>query len=146
MPHKCIQVSEEGFLGSMYMKTGKVLTTAAAQYSLHAPPNVQVWHKAFFWWVQTQGWSPHEPSMAKNTYGPVGIPLIRGASGARQHLPHKEDKSLGDGPLRPEEISSCQDTLGQIRATASMASRSATLQLERHSAITAAALLYQLSS
>ena len=30
MPHKCIQVSEEGFFGSTYTKTGKVLTTATA--------------------------------------------------------------------------------------------------------------------
>ena len=30
MPHKCIQVSEEGFLGSTYTKTGKVLAAAAA--------------------------------------------------------------------------------------------------------------------
>ena len=27
---QCIQVSEEGFLGSMYTKTGKVLNTASA--------------------------------------------------------------------------------------------------------------------
>ena len=38
----------------------------------------------FFWWVWAQGWSPDVPGMAKNTYGPVGIRLIRGASGARQ--------------------------------------------------------------
>ena len=29
MPHKCIQVSEDGLLGSTYTKRGKVLTTAA---------------------------------------------------------------------------------------------------------------------
>ena len=29
MPHKCIQVSEEDFLGSTYTKTGKVLPIAA---------------------------------------------------------------------------------------------------------------------
>ena len=39
-----------------------------------------------FWWVRKQGRSPHAPSMAKNTFGPVGIPFIRGASGTRQHV------------------------------------------------------------
>ena len=32
MPHKCIQVSEEGFLGSTYTKIGKVLITAAVVF------------------------------------------------------------------------------------------------------------------
>ena len=30
VPGKCILISEEGFLDSTYMKTGKVLTTAVA--------------------------------------------------------------------------------------------------------------------
>ena len=37
MPHKCIQVSEEGFLSSSYTKTGKVLYAAAAVF-VAAPP------------------------------------------------------------------------------------------------------------
>ena len=46
------------------------------RYLLHAPPNGQVWHKAFFRWVRAQGRSPHAPSIPKNANGPVGIPLI----------------------------------------------------------------------
>ena len=36
----------------------------------------------FFRWDRAQGRSPHAPGVPKNAYGPVGIPLIRGASGA----------------------------------------------------------------
>ena len=45
------------------------------------------------------------PGFPKNAYGPVGIPLIRGASGAgRLTQPSsKGGKSLGKGPLRPKE-------------------------------------------
>ena len=42
-----------------------------------------------------------------------------------------EVKAWGEGPLRPKEISSYQDTLGQIRAADNTAGRSATRQLER---------------
>ena len=52
----------------------------------------------------------------------------------------RRGKSLKESPLRPKEISSCQDTLGQIRAADSTAGRSATQQLEKCSVITAAAL------
>ena len=41
MPHKCIQISEEGFLGSTYMKTGKVLATAAAFISANITQKAQ---------------------------------------------------------------------------------------------------------
>ena len=99
VPHKCIQVSEEGFLGSTYSKTGKVITTAAVRYLLHAPLNVQVWPKAFFWWVRAKGWSPHASGMAKNTFGSVGFPLL-GAPGNKSNRT-KGWKSLGGG--RPPE-------------------------------------------
>ena len=46
--------------------------------------------RPFFWWVQAQGRSPHAPGMVKNTFDPVGIPLIRGAA--------KEVKAWGDDP------------------------------------------------
>ena len=36
-------------------------------------------HKVFFRWVRAQDRSSHAPSIPKNAYGPVGIPLIRGA-------------------------------------------------------------------
>ena len=61
--------------------------------------------RPFFWWVQALGRSPHAPSIFKNAYDPVGIPLIRGASGAGQWTPYEGDKSLGEGSLRPKEIS-----------------------------------------
>ena len=35
-------------------------------------------------WVQLQVRSPHASGIAKNTFGPVGIPLNRGASGTRR--------------------------------------------------------------
>ena len=50
--------------------------------------------KPFFWWVRAQGRSTHEPGMAKNTSGPVGIPLIRGT---RQYSP-KGVKAWGTTP------------------------------------------------
>ena len=38
--------------------------------------------RPFLWRVRVQGRSPHTPGISKNALGPVGIPLIRGASGA----------------------------------------------------------------
>ena len=140
MPHKCIQVSEAGFLGSTYTKTGKVLTTAAAVFVACSTERASV-TQGLFWWVQAQGRSPHAPGMAKNTFGPVGIPLISGTSGARQYPPPpKGVKARGDSPLRLEEISGCQDTCDQISTAASTAGRSTTQQLEKRSGTTAAAL------
>ena len=83
--------------------------------------------RPFFRWVRAQGRSPHAPGIPKNAYGPVGIPLIRGASGTgRLTQPPNGGKSL-----RPKEISRYRDTLGQIRAADNTAGRSATRQLER---------------
>ena len=108
MPHKCIQVSEEGFLDSIYTKTGRcLLLLFVACPTKHA--NV------------AQGLflvCPHAPSMAKNTFGPISIPLIRGCLRHHAITPLKGVKAWGDSPLKPEEISSYRDTLGQIRATA----------------------------
>ncbi len=58
-----------------------------------APPNGQVWHRAFFRWVRAQDRSPHEPGIPKNAYGPIGIPLIRGAWRLTQ--PPEGSKSQG---------------------------------------------------
>ena len=73
------------------------------------------------------------PDFAKNALGPVGIPLVRGASGAGQWTqpPRKGVKAWGEGPLRPKEISRYRDTLGQIHAADNTAGRSATRHLER---------------
>ena len=85
-----------------------------------------------FLWVWVQGQSLHAPCMVKNTYGSVGIPLIRGTSGSGQLTqPPQGIKAWGDGPLRLEEISSCRDTLSQIRAAVNTAGRNASQQLER---------------
>ena len=62
------------------------------------------------------------PEFVKNTLGPFGIPLVRGASGAGQWTQPSR---------RPKEISRYRDTLGQIRAADNTAGRSATRHLER---------------
>ena len=83
------------------------------QYLLLTSPSGQVWHKAFFRWVRVQGQSPHASSIPKKAYDPIGIPLIRGTSGARRYPPPlKGIKAWREGPLRPKEISRYQDTLG----------------------------------
>ena len=60
------------------------------------------------------------PEFAKNALGPVGLPLVRGDSGAGQWTqpPSKGGKSLGGkAPWGRRKLSRCQDTLGQIRAS-----------------------------
>ena len=73
------------------------------------------------------------PRISKNAYSPVGIPLIRGASGTgRWTQPRRRrKKAWGEGPLRLKEISRYRDTLGQIRAADNTAGRSATRNLEK---------------
>ena len=107
---------------------------------LHAPPNVQVRHKAFFGASGRRARAHTRPAWPKIPSAPLAFPLL-GAPQAPGNKPNspKGVKPWVDGPLRPEEISSCRDTLGQIRAAASTAGRRATQQLERCSAITAAA-------
>ena len=51
-------------------------------YLFHTPPNVKVWHKAFFGGSERRAVAHTRPAFPKNAYGPVGIPLIRGALGA----------------------------------------------------------------
>ena len=52
------------------------------RYLLRAPPNGQVWHKAFFFGGSGRRALAHtRPAFPKNAYGPVGIPFIRGTSG-----------------------------------------------------------------
>ena len=54
----------------------------ALLYLLRAPPNGQVWHNAFFGGSGRRAVAHTRPAFPKNAYSPVGIPLIRGASGA----------------------------------------------------------------
>ena len=42
----------------------------SARYLLHASPYGQVWHKAFFRWVRTQGRCPHAPSISQKCLRP----------------------------------------------------------------------------
>ena len=58
--------------------------------------------QGLFWWVLTQGHSPHAPGISKNAYVPVGIPLFRGASGAGRLTKTPEGgKRLGGRPQSP---------------------------------------------
>ena len=57
------------------------VNTAAAVF-VARPPNEQVWPKAFFGGSGHWAIAHMRQAFAKNAYGPVGIPLIRGASGA----------------------------------------------------------------
>ena len=49
-----------------------------------APPNEWIWHKAFLRLVWEQGYNLDAPGSSKMPRGLIGIPLKRGASGARQ--------------------------------------------------------------
>ena len=54
-------------------------------YLSRASPNERVWHKAFLkLGLDTKPQPTRVRSFAKNTFGNVGIPLNRGASGSRQ--------------------------------------------------------------
>ena len=56
-----------------------------------------------------QGWSLYASGKAKNTFDPVDIPLL-GVPQApgNKPTPQKGVKAWGDGPLRPEELSSAK--------------------------------------
>ena len=58
--------------------------------------------RPFLRWVRSQGRSPHASCKVKNTFDPVGIPLLRGASGNKPN----QRGWKPDGLLRPEELSS----------------------------------------
>ena len=101
-------------------KPSKLNEQDMRRYLLTAPPYGQVWHKAFFWWDRAQGRSPHAPGVPKNALGPVGIPLVRGASGAGQltQPSSKGGKSLGGRPPEAEgKYTTHQATPGRIRAS-----------------------------
>ena len=77
------------------------------RYLLLAPPNEQVWHKAFFLGRTGRRAVAHtRPEFPRNAYGPVGIPLIRGASGAGRWTqpPRREWKPGGKAPWGRRKI------------------------------------------
>ena len=99
--------------------------------------------RVFLRWGRAQGQSPHAPGIPKNAYGPVNIPLIRGATVARRWAPPSEGgKSLGERPPRLKEISRYRVTLRQIRDADNTASWSATRQLERFGPILICGILW----
>ena len=98
------------------------------RYLLTAPPNGQVWHKAFFGGSGRRAVAHTRPIFAKNVNGPVGIPLIRGASGAgRLTQPSRRRSKPGGRPPEAEgKLSNCHDTPGRICAAVNTADQSAT--------------------
>ena len=72
------------------------------------PPMHEYGTRPFLRWAWSQGRSPHVSSKAKNTFSPVGIPLFGAPQAPGNNLPPKGVKAWGDGPLRPEEISSAE--------------------------------------
>ena len=76
-------------------------------YLSYVPPTHEYGTRPFLRWVRSQGRSPHASGKVKNSFDPVGI-LLFGAPQAPGNKPNplKGVKDWGDGPLRPEELSS----------------------------------------
>ena len=73
------------------------------------PPTHGYGTRPFLRWARSQGRSPHASGKAKNTFGPVGIPLLGRLR--RQAINPPSSKGVyawGDDPLWPEEISSAE--------------------------------------
>ena len=71
-------------------------------YLSYTTPVYKSGTRAFLRWVRSQNRSPHASGLAKNIFGPIGIPLIMSGSGVRQLTPlPKGVKSQGNDPLSP---------------------------------------------
>ena len=89
----------------------------------HAPHRTSEFGtRLFLWWVRSQGRDSHASSIAKNTFSPVGIPLIRG----RQAI-----KTWGDISLRPKAISSAEATPYRAALTKTRLTEMRLKQLQR---------------
>ena len=78
------------------------------RYLFHAPPNMKVWHEAFFFCGSGRRAGTHmRPTFPQNAYSPLNISLIRGASRARQYLPPPQGGKSLEG-LRPEAVGNLQ--------------------------------------
>ena len=78
-------------------------------YLSYVPPTHEWGTRPFLRWIRLQGQSPHASGKAKNTFGPIGILLIRAPQEpGNKPNPTEGGKSLGDGPLKPEELSSAE--------------------------------------
>ena len=64
--------------------------------------------RPFLRWARSQGRSPHASGKAKNTFGPSAFPFSGRPRRQAMNPTPKEVKACGDGPLRPEEISSAK--------------------------------------
>ena len=75
--------------------------------------------RPFFRWVHRRADAHTRPALPKIPSAPLGILLIRGASGAWQKnpTPHKRVKAWVDGPLIPEEISCVKATPNRAALT-----------------------------
>ena len=79
-------------------------------YLSYVPPTHEYGTRPFLRLVQLQGRSTHASGKVKNTFDPVSIPLF-GAPQAPGNKPNprKGVEALGDGPLKPEELSSAEE-------------------------------------
>ena len=78
------------------------------------PPTLEYGTRPFLRWIRSQGRSPHTSGKAKNTFGPVGIPLF-GAPQAPGNKPNPPEggKSLGGWPPEAEGNLQCWGTPGR---------------------------------
>ena len=100
MPHKCIQVSAECFLGSTYTKTGKVQPTAAARYFVARPTERASVVQSLFWVVPGTGLEPTRAWHGQKYLRPRRHSPNRGH--LRRHVikpTPRRGKSLGERPL-----------------------------------------------
>ena len=82
-----------GWWDNIFLSICYVEVCVDADYLLHAPPYGQAWHKAFFFGGSGRRAAAHTRSaFPQNAHGPVGIQLIRGASGVGRltQLPQRE--------------------------------------------------------
>ena len=78
------------------------------------PPTHEYGTRPFLRWARSQGRSPHASGKAKNTFGPVGIPLF-GAPQAPGNKPNPPEGgiSLGGWPPEAGGTLQCRGTSGR---------------------------------
>ena len=76
MPHKRIQVSEEGFFGSTYTKTGMVLTTAAAVFVDRPTQRASMAQGLFYGGSGRRAVAHTHPTFPKMPTAPSAFPLL----------------------------------------------------------------------
>ena len=97
---------------------GKVINTLKKSGDLCiyrcVPPTHEYGTRPFLRWARSQGRSPHASGKAKNTFGPVGIPLFGApqAPGNKPNLP-EGGISLGGWPPEAGGTLQCRGTPGR---------------------------------